>query len=260
MKALKYEHQSTFPLWGRVKLNFRDRYRKPNIYSKNSSHYQVFHQILKNCHFGVKRKSFLTHMDLYDPYMVPYTIPYWYYNFPKSTNKIQFFDEISTSGKKIVDLMKDLKYEHQSIFPLLGRVKLNFRDRYGKPNIYSKNSSCYQVFHQILKNCHFGVKRKSFLTHMDLYDPYMVPYTIPYWYYNFPKSTNKIQFFDEISTSGKKIVDLMKDLKYEHQSIFPLLGRVKLNFRDRYGKPNIYSKNSSHCKVFLQDCQKMTLA
>ena len=33
-----------------------------------------FHQILKNCHFGVK-KSFLTHMDLYDPYMVPYTLP-----------------------------------------------------------------------------------------------------------------------------------------------------------------------------------------
>ena len=42
MKNLKYEHQGTFPLWGRVKLNFRDRYRKPNIYSKNSSHYQVF--------------------------------------------------------------------------------------------------------------------------------------------------------------------------------------------------------------------------
>ena len=42
MKDLKYEHQSTFLLWGRVKLNFRDRYRKPNVYSKNSSHSQVF--------------------------------------------------------------------------------------------------------------------------------------------------------------------------------------------------------------------------
>ena len=47
-----------------------------------------------------------------------------------------------------------------------------------------------KFFHQILKNCHFGVKKKI-------------------------------------------IVDLMKDLKYEHQSILPLLGRVKLNFRDR---------------------------
>ena len=42
MKDLKYEHQSTFPLWGRVKLNFRHRYRKLNVFSKNSSHYQLF--------------------------------------------------------------------------------------------------------------------------------------------------------------------------------------------------------------------------
>ena len=48
----------------------------------------------------------------------------------------------------------------------------------------------------------------------------------------------------------KKIVNLMKDLKYEHQSIFPLWGRLKLNFRDRYRKPHIYSKNSSHYKFF----------
>ena len=68
---------------------------------------------------------------------------------------------------------------------------------------------------QILKNCHFGVK--------------------------------------------KIIVDLMKELKYEHQSTFPLWGRVKLNFRDRYGKPNIYSKNSSHYQGFSSNSQKMTL-
>ena len=42
MKALKYEHQSTFPLWGRVKLNFKDRYRKPDIYSNNFSCNQFF--------------------------------------------------------------------------------------------------------------------------------------------------------------------------------------------------------------------------
>ena len=59
-----------------------------------------------------------------------------YYNFPRSTNKIKSFDKISTSEKIIFFC----------IFLLLGKVKLNFRDRYGKPNIYSKNSSCYQVF------------------------------------------------------------------------------------------------------------------
>ena len=74
MKDLKYEHQRTFPLWRRVKLNFRDRYRTPNIYSKNSSHYQVFHQIPKNCHFRLKKKSLPTQVDLNDPYIIPYTI------------------------------------------------------------------------------------------------------------------------------------------------------------------------------------------
>ena len=75
MKDLKYEHQSIFPLWGRVKLNFKDRYRKPNIFFLiTPAAINFFHQILKNCHFGVRKKSFLTHMDLYDPYMVPYTI------------------------------------------------------------------------------------------------------------------------------------------------------------------------------------------
>ena len=59
-----------------------------------------------------------------------------YYNFPRSTNKIKSFDEISTSEKKNIFLH----------FSVVGRVKLNFRDRYGKPNIYSKNPSCYQVF------------------------------------------------------------------------------------------------------------------
>ena len=60
-----------------------------------------------------------------------------YYNFPRSTNKIKSFNKILTSEKKKIFFC---------IFPLWGRVKLNFRDRYGKPNIYSKNSSCYKVF------------------------------------------------------------------------------------------------------------------
>ena len=31
-------------------------------------------QILKNCHFGLKKKSLPTQMDLYDPHMVSYRI------------------------------------------------------------------------------------------------------------------------------------------------------------------------------------------
>ena len=42
--------------------------------------------------------------------------------------KLNFLTKFSVL-EKFVDLMKDLKYEHQSIFSLWGRVKLNFRDR-----------------------------------------------------------------------------------------------------------------------------------
>ena len=63
---------------------------------------KFFHQILNNCHFGVKKKSVPTHMDLYDPCMVPYSIPSGHYNFSRGTNKIQFFDIIATSGKKLL--------------------------------------------------------------------------------------------------------------------------------------------------------------
>ena len=73
------------------------------------------------------------------------------YNFPRSTNKIKSFDEISTSEKIIFFC----------IFLLWGKVKLNFRDRYGKPNIYSKNSSCYQVFSSNSQKLSLWCKKKK---------------------------------------------------------------------------------------------------
>ena len=69
MKDLKYEHQSTFPLWGRVKLNFRDRYRKPDIYSKNSSHYQIFSLNSQKLTLWCKKNLLPIQMDLHDPNM-----------------------------------------------------------------------------------------------------------------------------------------------------------------------------------------------
>ena len=107
-----------------------------------------------------------------------------YYNFPRSTNKIKSFDKILTSEKIIFFC----------IFLLWGRVKLNFRDRYGKPNIYSKNSSCYQVFSSNSQKLSLWCKNKSLSMQMDLYDPYKSPHSISWGNYNFPRSTNKIQF------------------------------------------------------------------
>ena len=68
---------------------------------------------------------------------------------------------------------------------------------------FQRTPAAIKFFHQIVEKRHIGVKKKSLPTQMDLYDPYMVPYTIPLCNYNFPRSTNKIPFFDKISTSGK---------------------------------------------------------
>ena len=179
MKDLKYEHQSTFSLWGRAKLNFRDRYRKPNIYSKNSSCYQVFSSNSQKLSLWCKKKNHypprwicMTHIKAPTLFLRAIII------FQGLLTKFHFSTKFPHL-EKIVNLIKDLKYKHQSTFPLWGRAKLNFRDWYRKLNIFCKNSSCYEAFHQILKNFHFGVKKKSLPYQMDLYDPYKSPNTIP---------------------------------------------------------------------------------
>ena len=45
------------------------------------------------------KKSIPNQMDLYNLCVAPHTIPYGNYNFPRSTNKINFFDKISSPGK-----------------------------------------------------------------------------------------------------------------------------------------------------------------
>ena len=79
MKDPKYEHQSTFALWGRVKLNFRDMYRKPQIYSKNSSHYQFFSSNSQKMTLLCKKKKPLsTQMHLYSPPVTSQVHPPWW--------------------------------------------------------------------------------------------------------------------------------------------------------------------------------------
>ena len=143
-------------------------------------------------------------MDCMTHIWTPTLFPWGIIIFEEVLTKFNFLTKF-LHLEKFVNLMKDLKYEHQSIFSLWGRVKLNFRVRYGKLNIFSKNSSHYQVFFTKFSKIVTCIKKKkkSLPTQMDLYDPYMDPYTIPYGYYNFPRSANKIKFLDEISPSGK---------------------------------------------------------
>ena len=123
MNDLKYEHQSTFPLWGRVKLNFRDRYRKPNIYSNNFSHYQVFSSNSQNCHFGDKKNHYpprwICIAHIWSPTLFPRAIII----FLGVLTKLYFSTKFPHLAK-IVDLMKDLNMNTKALFPCGGESNL----------------------------------------------------------------------------------------------------------------------------------------
>ena len=91
-----------------------------------------------------------------------------YYNFPRSTNKIKSFDEISTS-EKIIFFGIFLLWEGSNLILGTGMENQIF---------ILRTPAAIKFFHQILKNCHFGVKINSLSMQMDLYDPYKSPHTI----------------------------------------------------------------------------------
>ena len=110
MKDLKHEHQSTFPLWGRVKLSFRDRYRKLNVFSKNSSHYQLFLSNSQKLSLWCKKKKnhylpmWICMTHIWSPTLFPRAIII----FQGVQTKFRFLDKISTSGR-ICRLIEGLK-------------------------------------------------------------------------------------------------------------------------------------------------------
>ena len=53
--------------------------------------------------------------------------------------------------EKMVNLMKDLKYEHQSIFPLWGRLKLILGTGTENHIFILRTPAAINFFHQILK-------------------------------------------------------------------------------------------------------------
>ena len=53
--------------------------------------------------------------------------------------------------EKIVSLMKDFKYEHQSSFPLWGRLKLNFGTGTENHIFILRTPAAINCFHRILK-------------------------------------------------------------------------------------------------------------
>ena len=63
-------------------------------------------------------------------------------------------------------------------FSVVGRGSNFYRDRYGKPNIYSKNSSNYQVFSSNSQKLSLWCKNKLIIHKDGFYDSYKIPHTI----------------------------------------------------------------------------------
>ena len=102
--------------------------------------------------------------------------------------------------------MKDLKYEHQSTFSFCGKVKLNFRDRYRNPDIYSENSSCNQFFSSNSQ------KMTLWCKNINHYPPRSICMTYIWFSTEFTRGIiifqgvlTKFSFFDEICISEKKL-------------------------------------------------------
>ena len=73
-----------------------------------------------------------------------------YYNFPRSTNKIKSFDEILTSEKNYIFLHFSVVGGGSNLILGTGMENQIFTLR---------TPAAIKFFHQILKNCHFGVKQ-----------------------------------------------------------------------------------------------------
>ena len=63
-----------FLLWGGSNLILGTGMENQIFILRTPAAIKFLHQILKNCHFGVKINSLSMQMDLYDPYKSPYTI------------------------------------------------------------------------------------------------------------------------------------------------------------------------------------------
>ena len=66
----------------------------------------------------------------------------------------------------------------KAFFPCGGGSNLIYGTSTENQILFLITPAAIKFFHQILKNCHFGVKINSLSMQMDLYDPYKSPHTI----------------------------------------------------------------------------------
>ena len=120
----------------------------------------------------------------------------------------------------------------KAFFPCGGRSNLILGTGTENQIFILRTPTVIKFFHQILKNCHFGVRKNHYPLKWICRAHIWYPTLFPRGLIIFQGVLTKFNFSTKFPHL-EKIVNLMKDLKYEHQSTFPLLERIKLNFRDR---------------------------
>ena len=127
---------------------------------------KFFHQILKKWHFGIK-KRIITRWICMTHVWSPTLFHGGIIIFQGVLRKFHILTKFPHL-KKIVDLMKDLKYEYQSSFPLWGGSNLILGAGTEHHIFILRTPATINFFHQILKKWHFGVKQKT-ITHPDAF-------------------------------------------------------------------------------------------
>ena len=111
---------------------------------------KFFHQILKTCHFGVKINHYSPRWIYVTHIWVPTLFPRGIIIFQGVLTKLNFSMKFPHL-ENFADLIKDLKYEHQSILPLWWRSNLILGTGTEKQIFFLGTPATVKFFHQIVK-------------------------------------------------------------------------------------------------------------
>ena len=122
-----------------------------------------------------------------------------------------------------------------------------------------RTPAAIKFFHQILKKWHFGVLKNHYPPRWICMTHIWSPTLFHGGIIIFQGVLTKFNFFWQNFHICKKNCWFNERPKIWAPKHFSLVGRVKLNFRDRYRKLNVFSKNSSHYQLFSSNSQKLSL-
>ena len=114
---------------------------------------------------------------------------------------------------------------------------------------FLKTPAAVKFFHKIVKKWHFGVKQDHYPSRCICITHIGSPTLFSRGIIIFQGVLTKLTFLTKFPDL-EKIVNLMKDLKYEHQSTFSLWGGSNLILGIGRENQIFFSENSSHCQVF----------